>query len=288
MVILRHGMINNGQEPIFTVPYLPQSGASSRIEVRTIADLRRADPDQFAHPQRPDFHLVIAVRGGAVWHEVDFERYPLEQGDLLWVRPGQVQRWGPLADFEALVVLFTDELIEPALSGRDGPTRWRPGPGERAPVDGLLDLLATVSSGQMPTAEHVARHLLSALLWWPAVQAQPPTDTAGSETFRRYRAAVEEHFATVHDVAGYARMLGYSQRTLVRAVRAATGLGAKEFLDRRIVLDARRLLAHTSLPVSRISRRLGFAEAGNFTRFFRQRTGSLPQQFRADQRPSVS
>ncbi|KOG90185.1 transcriptional regulator, partial [Streptomyces varsoviensis] len=68
-----------------------------------------------------------------------------------------------------------------------------------------------------------------------------------------FRAAVERGFATSHRVADYARTLGYSPRTLSHASLAAAGVGAKEFIDRRVVLEAKRLLAHSELPAARIA-----------------------------------
>jgi AraC-like DNA-binding protein len=99
--------------------------------------------------------------------------------------------------------------------------------------------------------------------------------------FRAFRAAVEEHFTDWHHVADYAQALGYDVRTLTRATRAAAGTGAKAFLDQRILLEAKRLLAHTDLPVGGCARRLGFGDVGNFTTFFRRQAGTPPAAWRA-------
>lgn len=58
-------------------------------------------------------------------------------------------------------------------------------------------------------------------------------------------------------------------------------MNAKEFIDRRVVLEARRLLAHSDHTAARIAARLGFTSATNFTKYFHQRTGTTPIAFRA-------
>jgi AraC-like DNA-binding protein len=68
-----------------------------------------------------------------------------------------------------------------------------------------------------------------------------------------------------------------------RLSREAFGLSAKELIDARVVLEARRLLAHTSLPIATIGESLGFSEATNFGKFFLARTGERPGAFRARQ-----
>jgi AraC-like DNA-binding protein len=61
-----------------------------------------------------------------------------------------------------------------------------------------------------------------------------------------------------------------------------TGRTAKQAVDGRVALEARRLLACTPLPVAEIGRRLGFAEPTNFGRFFHREVGTSPGAFRAD------
>jgi AraC-like DNA-binding protein len=82
-------------------------------------------------------------------------------------------------------------------------------------------------------------------------------------------------------VEEYADRLGCSVRTLTRACVAAGGRGAKQLIDDRVVLEAKRLLATTQLPVAAIGEELGFPEATNFGRFFAREAGRPPGEFRA-------
>ncbi|MFE8991388.1 helix-turn-helix transcriptional regulator [Streptomyces collinus] len=91
---------------------------------------------------------------------------------------------------------------------------------------------------------------------------------------------MEKNFARTRRVEDYAEALGYSSRTLSRATLASVGLGAKEVIDRRVVLEARRLLAHSDQTAARIAGRLGFSSATHFSKFFHQRTGQSPIAFR--------
>jgi AraC-like DNA-binding protein len=100
------------------------------------------------------------------------------------------------------------------------------------------------------------------------------------DTFLRFRDAVERDFARSRRLEDYARALGYSPRTLSRATQSAAGVNAKDFIDRRIILEARRLLAHGDHSAAQIAARLGFSSATNFGKYFQHRTGSTPIGFR--------
>ncbi|MFI6808985.1 helix-turn-helix domain-containing protein [Streptomyces luteogriseus] len=63
---------------------------------------------------------------------------------------------------------------------------------------------------------------------------------------------VERDFIHTRRLDDYARALGYSARTLSRATLSAAGVGAKEYIDRRVILEAERLLAHGDQLAARI------------------------------------
>lgn len=275
--------------------YLPAVGSSYGVEVLDFAGLRSMDaPRRRVRPQRPDFHVFALVGSGIGAHEADFHSYRLGGGSAVWIRPGMVHRWSDIDDCDGPLILFRPGFLSGFTAAEvTAPACWQL---DRQRLS--LALLAAEHLGHEHSAAvrtprlaspALLAHLLAALLLraLPGTPAAPEaTDSAGSggrhaEVFRAYRAAVEEHFTDWHHVADYARALGYDVRTLTRATRAATGTGAKAFLDQRILLEAKRLLAHTGLPVSGCARRLGFPDAGNFTTFFRRQARTPPAAWRA-------
>ncbi|MDP9868771.1 MULTISPECIES: helix-turn-helix domain-containing protein [Streptosporangium] len=299
-------LVENGQpSEVRQLRYTPGAGSRFGVEVLSFARLRRMDPARLrTRPQRPDFHVLALVRSGTGGHSADFVEHRLRPRDVVWIRPGTVHRWNDVERVDGPLVLFepgflpTDPLA--TASATSGPMSSGPALGWSG-ANWQLDERswpAAVRAGQhlahehrlavtapRPTSAAVLTHLLSVLVLHVRPD-QPDTlgapDTVDQETFARYRIAVEERFATQHQVADYARALGYDRRTLTRATRAATGLGAKQFLDQRIILEAKRLLAHTDLPAARCAQRVGFTDAANFTAFFQRQTGLSPSRWRAE------
>lgn len=286
-------MVKIGHHEIPEVSYSPPAEAAAGVEVVSLAELHRrmSRHEDSPRAQRPDFHLLITVDRGVIWHMVDFHDYALADGAWIWVRPGQVQRFGDLSAASGSVVMFPSGALPPstatdvALDDPFGPTVWTPsGTDERALRTALAHLrqesVATGVPGPARTA--ILRHLLAVLVL-RLTHLAAPTGTPREEhatTFLRFRAAVEEGFAEHRDVAHYARHLGYSPRTLTRASVEAAGVGAKEFIDRRVVLEAKRLLAHTDDSAASIASRLGFPDASNFVKYFALRAHATPAAFR--------
>lgn len=128
----------------------------------------------------------------------------------------------------------------------------------------------------------VLRNLLAVVAVRVAALCTQPV--SADTTFVRFRPLVERDFARTRRVADYAGALGYSARTLSRATQMAADVGAKEFIDRRVILEAKRLLAHAGLPAASIATRLGFADPTNFAKFFEYRMRLPPGAFRASVR----
>ncbi|KOG41561.1 helix-turn-helix domain-containing protein [Streptomyces resistomycificus] len=246
---------------------------------------------------RIDFHVVMLFSDGPVRHMIDFAEYEATAGDLLWIRPGQVHRFSRSSEYRGTVLTMQPGFLPRATVEATGLYRYDLPPLLHPDEPRLTALRAALAQLQreyedattLPVSLHTAvlRHTLTAFLLRLAHLAASSTEAArrqGDTTFSLFREAVEKDFATIHSVSAYADALGYSRRTLVRAVRAATGQTPKGFIDRRVVLEAKRLLAHTDLPIGRVGAAVGFPDAANFSKFFQQHTDVTPAGFRAELR----
>ena len=294
-----HGSRDDSRDGIRTFPFPADlSVLGVGMQVGSMEPGRTWHPG--AHVERVhriDFHVVLLFREGPVRHMVDFDEHEVRAGEVLWIRPGQVHRFSSTADYRGTALIMQPGFLPRAtveatgLYRYDLPPLLRP---DRAQLAGLENSLAQlereyVDTTTLPLGLHtsVLRHSLTAFLLRLSHLAVSSADAPHEQTdttFTRFREAVEKGFATNHSVSAYADALGYSRRTLVRAVRAATGETPKGFIDKRVILEAKRLLAHTDMPIGRVGVSVGFPDAANFTKFFHQHTGVTPVAFRAELR----
>ncbi|MDO0938035.1 AraC family transcriptional regulator [Streptomyces sp. DG2A-72] len=246
---------------------------------------------------RIDFHVVMLFSEGPVHHMIDFAEYEATAGDILWIRPGQVHRFSRTSEYRGTVLTMQPGFLPRAtveatgLYRYDLPPLLHPDDAQRTGLQAALNHLQREyeDTSTLPLSLHTAvlRHSLTALLLRLAHLAASSAEAARRQadtTFTLFRDAVEKGFATNHSVSAYADALGYSRRTLVRAVRSATGETPKGFIDKRVILEAKRLLAHTDMPIGRIGAAVGFPDAANFSKFFHQHTDLTPAAFRAELR----
>jgi len=96
----------------------------------------------------------------------------------------------------------------------------------------------------------------------------------------RYRTLVDASFRSQPSLASLAQQLGITPTQLNRVCRQLTGRSALALLHARVMLEAQRDLAYTTLSVKQIALGLGFGDAGYFTRFFQRLSGRTPTQWR--------
>ncbi|OUD04140.1 AraC family transcriptional regulator [Streptomyces swartbergensis] len=309
-----------GAEPA-SVPlygFQPPVGTPYGLEVTTVEDFHAHHDDWPWNPPRPGratFHYLILVTEGVLRHDVDHVTRTVAPGQWLWVRPGHAQCWHDPSTARGPFVLFEPDVLRPdtarelaPLTSHDAPAVLTPhsddAPWLEQTALQLLDEHRAL--GRRPLAAHHAlrRSLLEALLLRlahsPGV-SDPPADagTASSgssprsaphgdtaarhHTYERFLDALELHFRELHRVDDYAQLLGCSVRTLSRAAQAAIGKGAREVINERRLLEARRLLGHSRWTAHAVAAHLGFTDAANFGRFFRHHTGLTPAAYAARQ-----
>jgi len=107
-------------------------------------------------------------------------------------------------------------------------------------------------------------------------------NAGGSGLVTGFRQLVARCFQQHCSVGDYARCLNVSADHLRVIVKKHTGRTVREFIDERVVMEAKRLLAHTDLPVGEVAWHLQFSEPTHFGRFFKRHTGRTPLEFRCE------
>lgn len=287
------------EQSIFGVDYANPKFPKLGIESLRLSELLgRVSPSHFASPQRPGFHLLMLFTAGGGDHFLDFRRVRCKPGTLVHARPGQVQQFVLGQKLEADILLFTSEFIFPTFSRGDGAAFG-------TLIDGIVPEDATdlrsealESIGSVMSAikrgyekadgsklsAMILQHLLYAMLLTIAghyVRCDAPSMTdSHSRTFQKFRRAVDAKFAQTRSVEDYVEAIGCSAKSLRRACMMASGSSPKALIEQRLILEAKRLLAHTGLTVEAIATQVGFSEPTNFVKFFRRHGGMRPLDFR--------
>ena len=160
---------------------------------------------------------------------------------------------------------------------------------------GILEAIQRELESARSGSQRAAQHHLGLLGVWIDRQLdrergfETPASKPGAaqRLAARYVALLERDFRSNRAVADYAEALGVTPTHLTRACRAASGKGAHQILEDRLLFEARRLLIETRMPIKDVAALLGFNSPGYFTRAFQKTAGMTPSAFRKKPLPPV-
>lgn len=227
--------------------------------------------------------------------------FPIEAGDGVLVRPGElieIDDWEELVDARGWSVYFTFDavtgsrdgertnwrghpLLRPFSSTGAAPTRFQVPPGERAQFEACLAAIEREVRQRQDGYRHaVAAQLTLLLVSIARLVGEPTRDVPGQDLLDRVLAVIDARFAEPLSLAEVAEAVHLNASHLTTRIREATGRTVQEWIVERRMVQARRLLTETELPIHRVAARCGYDDAGYFGRVFRQTQGTSPTAWR--------
>lgn len=281
------------------VPLYPFSDYEPGVSPDTSVFLTRfeAVPPHLSrnHWHRHNYYQFFWVDGGEYWS--DFTRYRITERSLVFASPGQIHQWKTYDQTRGTGISFTQEFFDGALPP---PSRllkhlyWFP--ANRPPI---LPLGDTPLAGEIETlvAEiwrefkargkdylSVIRCLLHALFIRASRGYETlhpwPSEPSMRQILREFRITLEANVNNNISVADMAKIMRISAERLGEASQEHAGCTPGDLIRERLLLEAKRLLAHSRMTISEIAHTLNFNDPAYFGRFFRRLTGETPGAFR--------
>lgn len=254
------------------------------------------DIDHLKAPHRHHFYTFILVTDGGGLHAIDFHQYDLIPGRLFLIAPGQVHAWIELHEVKGFVILFNESMMALA-KGRKLMSAW---PLFRLNQQVYFDLnpeaLAKWSDEflfmeeEINTNDEFTRDALFYSISSLLVRAsrlsrnlRSKSRAVGEDFLFSFQELIEEHYMKLKSPKDYAKIMNITPNYLNVLCKKKSGKSAGELIRQRVVLEAKRLLAHTQLSVLEIAYKLDFQDNSYFGRFFKKYTGVTPEKFRSSQ-----
>jgi AraC family transcriptional regulator, transcriptional activator of pobA len=257
------------------------------MHIETIAARSALHDWELAPHRHARLHQLLLLHSGGGTLHLEGGVLPLAPMSLVNVPAGAVHAFAFEPGTQGWVATLADDLLEQLLAPAGDERQALAQGGVLASDETLAALMAQIAAefdGRSPSRSLVLRGLCAVLLGLAAraaARAAPPErDSPASALLRRFEALVEARALEHWSVADYAHALAVTPTHLSRVLRAATGQPASRLVEARLMREARRQLAYTSLQVASIAYTLGFADPAHFSRVFSRVEGLSPRAFR--------
>ncbi len=242
-------------------------------------------------------HDFIFITGGTTTRMRGMDTYDLDRGKILFMPAYQVSRVMSMSrDITGFFVNFSEHFLAEKLQQKQplapfpfwqsqAPAMWT------MPVEKMLDWTASLqrvvdlSRSNHPDRESLVVHLLMAFFYdiKPFIQPSTPVGSSvgsAAQLAQRFKKVLSEQFDPQKSVADYAALFHVSPNHLNKCIRRGLGKTCSECIAEQRLLEAKMLMRQTTASLGSIAEQLGFADLTHFGRFFRQKTGYNPSDFR--------
>ena len=247
-----------------------------------------------ASPRRLDHYLLLLLNDASGRVHLDNRSITLQGRGMLIIMPGTYHSFEGVRFAQGSVLAFSHSFFSmrynqnvlstfPHLrTGADGFTIIDQERYER--IAALYNYMGEELTAGLKDNMNVLRSLVNITLveMDRSGPAAPSTvdHTAAAVKLRAFAELVEQHFMQQKNPTFYAEQLHITGNYLNKICKEADGRTAGEHVRDRVLLEAKRLLLHTSLTVNEVADTLGYDNVPWFITFFKQQTGHSPKQFR--------
>jgi AraC family transcriptional regulator, transcriptional activator of pobA len=249
-------------------------------------------------PHRHNYYSVIWPFTATGKHYIDFREYPILPDHIFFVSPEQVHQVVTDPDPTGIVILFTPEFLERNSIRKDfianlklfrtsddtPPLPLTPAMAEKLRLFANPMLDEFNSPGEM-SIETIGAYLKLFIIECNGhcslhMQENTQSLEVGRSLVKSFKELVEKHYIEKHQVQYYAEALNVTPNYLNEVIRASLGFSAKDYIQTRLVLEAKRMVIFTEQSSKEIGFALGFEDPSHFSKFFKTNTGSTLQEFR--------
>lgn len=100
------------------------------------------------------------------------------------------------------------------------------------------------------------------------------------DVIRNFSYLVEVHYKTKHSVAEYANIMNKPAKSLTNLFANHIEKSPLQIIQDRIFLEAKRILLNSEKSIKETAFELGFEDIQSFSRFFKNKQGVSPKEFR--------
>jgi len=274
----------NSQIPSYE---LLHNGEPIDFVVRSVAEVVKLFGPLNDVPHRHNYYTILWSQNDSGLHRIDYKEYKMLSNDIFFVSPNQVHQVLHNKNPEGIVILFSCSFLGKNFIDMNFISNLGlfSEIGESPPIkindktaSNLLkiskDMIACFESDEIFRFDSIGAYLKLFLIECNkfahhAKSENPQTIQSSKSILRRFKELLEENFILWHKVSDYAQKLNISPDYLNATIKSGIGKTAKELIQQRIILEAKRLVLHTELSAKEISFQLGFEDPSHFSKFFK-------------------
>jgi AraC-like DNA-binding protein len=242
-------------------------------------------------PHKQAFYSCLLITKGSGTHHLDANSCVVKPGYVFLTHPGQVHDWRFSADIDGYIIFhtkdfydlnFTYERISQFLFfGLSGTPLIVLSKTAYEKIEPIFQSIAGEYESERVMKFQKICSLLN-VLYIELSEIYPPQKQLSNRNKNQYAQVqnledfIDKNYKSLKLPKQYAALMNLSQKHLNRIVKSSLNKTTSELISERVVLEAKRMLIHSTLSVTQIAIELGYLDNTYFFRIFKNKVGETP------------
>ncbi|WP_158974894.1 AraC family transcriptional regulator [Cellulophaga sp. L1A9] len=267
-----------------------------QFQLHDLKSYRKKNPEKAAIPHSHSYYQLLWFFNKGGTHTVDFNNYAIEKNMVLFTNKDQIHSFDANLEVEGWLIHFNESFFR--HSDVDIFLKYNIFNIEQNPCYLLDDATAKIAAHhieliekELPNKlsfghEDMIRFLLKSLLisveriHYADTSRKLQINTHYERQFFKFKDLIELHYTSGLAIIDYANLLNTSSKTLTTITKNVVDKAPSQLVKERVLLEAKRLLKFTNLPINEVAFRLGFEDDSYFIKYFKRSIGTSPKAYR--------
>lgn len=249
-------------------------------------------------PTRLDYMLLVVCTAGSIMSTIDVETRFIEANDILVLRPGhRITQCELSSDFKGFFITVPQNKVDRLFPSMRYVVPYsmhivtnpviRVTDSELDSLTAIFDLfISQLSCPERPYNTMAISALCEVLFFntlgiYSSRFKTPDHKSRREELLTKFVELLEGNYMRERSVSYYADRLYVTPKHLSAVLKEVSKKTAGEWIDQRVILEAKLLLRSTGLNIQEISAKLNFANQSFFGKYFKHLTGMSPRDYRS-------
>lgn len=246
-------------------------------------------------PHKHNFYYVGICTKGSGINTIDFIDYKIKRGSVFAISPGQVHSFALLDDADGYIIFHDQSFIDSYSSHKrikeypffcsihNSPHMMLDNSVGELTEDLFIEILKEYRNNYLAKFQRI--HVLLELLYITLLRVYLPPKQIESQNhnyltkLRKLEDFIDANFKEIKSPGEYAKMMYISEKHLNRICKECLNKTTSDLIMDRIMLEAKRLLVHSTKSVPEIAEQLGYLDSSYFSRLFKKKCGKTPIEF---------
>jgi AraC family transcriptional regulator, transcriptional activator of pobA len=245
--------------------------------------------------RRHEYWEIFLFTKGSGHHLIDFEKVPVNKNSVHFILPYQIHQLTHPDEAKGLLLRVSEDFFYTSSEGHELILKlYNYQFRYKTPVlnfneEEFTTLSEIINHMRVELVTNdaekfaVLKNYFNIFLLKLTKKMVAPTSTgkihSDAELVVLFRQSVEKNIQKYNKIQDYLKLMDVSAKKMSSACKLYTGISPSDYLHKRMLVEAKRLLLYSTLCPKEIAYNLNFTDLSHFVKFFKQKTGLSPKEF---------